>query len=352
LARETLLAQIRGTGEGDRPNLLFFDIQDDQIDPLTKTLADEHAPRLAQAPIVTMRIRRLKGRPIEELMKEGSPGHIPSWTLRREYRSTFRDRLVETEKVIAGKFDATVAEGVTPIPISMEESLAKDMQLTVGDEVEWDVQGVLMNTRITSLRSVEWQRFQPNFYVVFPAGVLEGAPKFFLVAVRTASPSDSARVQQAVVKAFSNVSAIDLGSVLQTLDTIFSKVEFVVRFIALFTAATGVIVLAGALMTGRFQRIRETVLLRTLGASGRQLLQIQLAEYFVLGVLAALTGGGLAFVGNALLAKFVFELKVVAPLGYLGFAVGIVTILTVATGFLTNRGITRHPPLEVLRQET
>jgi putative ABC transport system permease protein len=349
LTRETLLAQVRGTAGGERPNLLFFDIQDDQIGPLTQTLAKEGTPVRAQAPIVTMRLRALKGRPIEQILKDR--GSIPGWTLRREYRSTFRGELTETEKVIAGNFDARVAEDAAVIPISVEEGLAKDMQLALGDEVEWDVQGVPMRTKITSLRTVEWQRMSPNFFVVFPEGPLDAAPKFYVVAARAISPEESARVQRVIVGRFPNVSAIDLGLLLQTLEGIFSNVELVVRFIALFTVATGIIVLAGAVMTGRFQRIRETVLLRTLGASRSQISKIQLIEYSVLGALAALVGGGLAFGASALLAVFVFEAPVVMPLGYLAATVVGVTVVTLITGWIANRGIATHPPLAVLREE-
>jgi Predicted ABC-type transport system involved in lysophospholipase L1 biosynthesis, permease component len=349
LTRETVLAQVRGTGGGERPNLLFFDIQDDQVGPLTEILAKEGTPVRAQAPIVTMRLRALKGRPVEAVLRE--QGTIPAWTLRREYRSTFRSELSDTEKLIAGEFVGRVDADAEIIPISVEEGLARDMQLSIGDELEWDVQGVPMRTRVASLRSVEWQRMSPNFFVVFPAGPLDEAPKFHVMAARAESPESSARVQQAVVSALPNVSAIDLALLLQTLDGIFSKVELVVRFIALFTVATGVIVLAGAVLSGRFQRIRETVLLRTLGASRGQIARIQLVEYAVLGALAALTGGALAFGASALMAMFVFEAPVVVPLGYLAVTVACVVAVTLLTGWIANRGIATHPPLAVLREE-
>ncbi len=351
LARETLLSQIRDSGDGARPNLLFFDIQDDQIQPLGAVLAKQGVPVQASAPIVTMRLRSLKGRPVEQLLLDESV-RIPSWTLRREYRSTFRATLTNTETVIGGEFTGVMADPNGVIPISLEEGLAKDMQVGLGDELEFDVQGVPMATRVTSLRRVDWRRMSPNFFVVFPEGVLEAAPKFYVVAARAVDAGESARVQQAAVAAFPNVSALDLALVMKTLDGIFSKVQFVVQFMSLFTVATGVLVLAGAVLTGRFQRIRETVLLRTLGASGRQLMQIQLIEYAVLGVLGALVGGGLAYGANAALAVWVFKAPVITPLAPLAIAVGLVTVLTVATGLLSGRGITRHPPLEVLRQET
>jgi putative ABC transport system permease protein len=351
LTRETLLAQVRGTAGGERPNLLFFDIQDDQIGPLTETLAKEGVPVRAQAPIVTMRMRALKGRSVEQILKDRG-SDIPGWRLRREYRSTFRGEISDTEKVVAGVFDGRVAADAAAIPISIADELAKEMHLALGDEVEWDVQGLPMMTKVTSVREVEWQRMSPNFFVVFPEGPLDAAPKFFVAAARAISPEESARVQRVVVTQFPNVSAIDLGLLLQTLEGIFSNVELVVRFIALFTVATGIIVLAGAVMTGRFQRIRETVLLRTLGASQGQIARIQLIEYAVLGALAALTGGGLAFGASALLAVFVFEAPVVLPLGYLAVTVAGVTVVTLLTGWIANRGIATHPPLAVLREES
>jgi putative ABC transport system permease protein len=350
LTRSTLLAQISGTGGGDRPNLLFFDIQDDQIGPLREILDREGAPLRADAPIVTMRLAQLKGRDISDVLKDSS-SQIPAWTLRREYRSTYRDQLNErTETVVAGEWVERVAADEAVIPISIEIGLAEDMGLALGDEILWDVQGLPLLTRVASLREVEWRRMEPNFFVVFPAGVLEPAPKFYVGASRVATPEDSARVQQAVVRALPNVSAIDLQLVLETLDGIFSKVQFVIQFMALFTVATGIIVLVGAVLSGRFQRLREAVLLRTLGASRRQLWQIQLVEYAVLGFLAALVGGSLAVVANMVWSHFVFETTGVVPLSLVGGAVLAVTATTVITGLLVSRGVANHPPLEVLRQ--
>jgi len=162
----------------------------------------------------------------------------------------------------------------------------------------------------------------------------------------------SAELQRAAVAEFPNVTAIDLALIMQTVDSIFAKVSFGIEFMALFTVVTGVIVLVGAVLTGRFQRIRETVLLRTLGAVRRQLTAIMLVEYAVLGGLAAFTGGLLAVAANALLAHFLFHLAPVAPPLALATAVVAVVAVTLGTGLLANRGVVDHPPLEVLRQET
>ncbi|WP_414663956.1 ABC transporter permease [Horticoccus sp. 23ND18S-11] len=394
LTRTTLLKEIEFSGDGGRPNLLFFDIQDDQIDALVKATQAEQAPVLVQAPIITMKIASVKGKKVEELLRtarerrgpeegqadgesgrkgkgEGEVGRqgdkeagemkgkgaadgqrLPGWTLRREYRSTYRGALTGTERLVSGNFVGKVTPGVAVVPISVEEGLAKEMGLVLGDEIEWDVQGVPIRSKVSSVRAVEWRRLEPNFFVVFPEGVLEPAPKFHVAAVRADNSEHSARVQRAVVTAFPNVTAIDLALVMQTIDGIFTKVAFVVEFMAAFTVLTGIIVLIGAVATGRFQRIRETVLLRTLGATRRQLLQIQLVEYAILGVLAAIVGCALSVLGNTLLAKFVFRITPSVPVLLLIVGALAVCVVTVVTGLLSGRNVTSHPPLEVLRQET
>lgn len=351
LVRTTLLREVQGVGAAGRPNLVFFDIQDDQIDGLAEIAAKAGSPVAVRAPIVTMRILSVKGRPVEAILAD-KEAHQAAWALRREYRSTFRGSLAPTEKLVQGSFTGKADPSKGPVAISMEESLARDMQLKLGDEVVWDVQGLKVSSRVGSIRAVEWRRLEPNFFVVFPEGVLEGAPKSYVAAVRAASPEQSAAVQRAVVDAYGNVTAIDLALVVETLDGIFSKVAFAIEFMALFTVATGLIVLAGSILTGRHQRIRETVLLRTLGASRRQVALIGFFEYVVLGFQAAVVGALLALVGNALLARFVFRVPAVVALGEVAATVVAVTLLTVITGFLAGRGVTNHPPLEVIRQET
>jgi len=371
LARSTLLRELASAGAGTRPNLLLFDIQDDQREALARALVGAGAPLLVEAPIVTMRLAAVRGRPVEELFR-GTPRGRPdeaeaardgrrggegarrpaSWILRREYRTTFRESLGGAERLVAGEFTPRASPGTEVVPISVEEGLMRDLGAALGDELTWDVQGVTVRSRITSVRAVEWRRFEPNFFVVFPAGVLEEAPKFHVMAVRTTDAGHAARVQRAVVAACPNVSAIDLALVLETVDSVLSRVGFVVEFMAAFTVLTGLVVLVGAVLTGRLQRVRETVLLRTLGASAAQLRRIQLVEYAVLGCLAAVVGGALALGGNALVAHFAFRIPPAFPIPVL--AVGIVAVAgaTVAVGFLANRGIVRQPPLEVLREES
>ncbi|MBI2497649.1 MAG: ABC transporter permease [Opitutae bacterium] len=353
LTRDTLLGQLRVVGGGDRPNLMLFDIQDDQVEPLKKLLADNGAPLRQHAAIVTMRLTSLKGRAVADILKDRSAG-VPGWTLRREYRSTYRGELSDTEKITAGTFTGRVAADATgPVPVSVEEDLARDLQVRVGDPIEFDVQGVAVPAVVGSLRAVEWRRMQPNFFIVFPEGVLESAPKFHVMALRAADAVQSAKIQQAVVHEHPNVSAIDLALIMRTIDGVYAKASFVVEFLALFTVVTGVVVLAGAVLIGRSQRVRESVLLRALGATKAQVNRIMFAEYLALGTLGAAVGAVLAVGANWALARFVFQLNWVTPspvVLFTGWAV--VSLMTVLTGLLSNRGICDHPPLAILRQET
>lgn len=356
-SRAALLGQIRFAGQADRPNLMFFDVQDDQVEGLRAKLTELGAPVAAEAPIVTMRLARLKGRAVEEVLKDRAAG-VPGWTLRREYRSSYRAAPANTEKVFAGKWVGKWEQGAAgegpggeAVPVSVEQGLAKDLRIGLGDELEWDVQGVAVRTRVASLREVEWRRMAPNFFVLFPTGVLEDAPKFHVMAVRAADNGLNARVQRGVATAFPNVSILDLGLVIESLDTVFGKAELAVRFIALFTLATGVVVLAGTLAAGRDQRVREAVLLRTLGASAAQVRTALVVELAALGLMAGLTGAVLALGGGAAVATWVFDAPPTLPWGPLATTVAGVVGLTVVVGLLIQRGVAGRPPLEVLRAE-
>lgn len=353
LVQRTVLEQIQVAGGENRPNIVLFDVQSDQVDDVARMVEDEGLPVLQRVPIVPMRLQSVQGQTIEAIRADST--QRLTWAHRRDYRSTYRDHLSETETILEGEFvprvEGNPMETGTPVPISIEEEIANELRVGIGDTLTFDVQGVPLKARVASLRQVEWQRIQTNFFVVFPEGVLEQAPQTHVVLSRTASDSTSAALQSRVVQAFPNVSAIDLSLVLSTFDALFSRLAYVIRFMALFSIGTGLIVLIGAVVVSRYQRIEESVLLKTLGASRKQVIQIMTIEYLFLGVFAAVTGLVLALAGSWALSYYVFEGPfVVAPWALLA-ALGTVTGLTIGIGLLNSRGIYNRPPLEVLRAE-
>ena len=157
-------------------------------------------------------------------------------------------------------------------------------------------------------------------------------------------------MQRSVVEKFPNISTIDLAFVLDTIDSVLRKVSFVIKFMAAFTILTGLIVLMAAILTGRYQRVQESILLRTLGASKKQVQRILLVEYFLLGFLAAFTAVLLAETSSWALAKFLFKTGYTFLPAPPLIALGAVSALTIIIGLLGNRGVLNKPPLEILRQ--
>ena len=350
LLETNLVRGLLPSAQPSRPDAVLFDIQTDQRAGVIQLLKDQGLPVLQEAPVVTMRLTQVKGRSVERLRKDPRR-EVPPWALRREYRSTYRDTLVDSEKLLSGKLWPRVPAETSPIPVSVEEGIAKTLKIGLGDELIFDVQGVPVRTVVASLREVDWRRLQPNFFVVFPLGVLEDAPSFHVIVTRVGSSATSAEMQRAVVRQFPNVSTIDLTLIVKTLDGILGKISFVVRFMALFTIGTGLIVLVTSILTGRYQRLQEAVLLRTLGASRRQIQAILLIEYLCLGSLAAAAGIILAASAAWGLSVFLFKIHFALTLAPLLLAWATVAGVTVLTGLLTSRGLFRHPPLEILRSE-
>jgi putative ABC transport system permease protein len=296
--------------------------------------------------MVTMRIESVRGTPVRELEKQGS---VPKWVLRREFRSTYRDHLNATETLVAGEWFASVPDPNGPVPLSLEVELAKDLGVALGDEITLDVQGVPVRARLTSLRKVDWTRFNLNFFMIFPPGVLEGAPGFHVVTTRVPEGASSGDLQRALVQQYPNVSAIDLTLILKTVREILEKISRVVSVLAGFTVLAGVPILIGTLLNGRDQRLRESILLRTLGASARQVRAILIIEYATLGALSALSGLILAVAANWALAVFVFKAPPWPEPLLLASALAAVTGIAVLGGLALSRGVCRHSPLEILR---
>jgi putative ABC transport system permease protein len=351
LSRDVLLAQFQSVGNKSQANIFLFDIQPDQKAGVAEIVRLAGMPIIQEAPIVTMRLAEIKGRKTVEILADPQR-KIPEWELQREYRCTYREQLSDTEKIIEGRWIGRVDyHSGDSVPISLDGEIAKDFGAKIGDELIFDIQGVPIKTTIASLRTVDWKRFQTNFFVLFPAGVLETAPTFNVLVSRVATPADSAKLQNAVVAKYPNVSAIDLTSVIQTVDSILSKVALVVRVMSLFTVGAGVIVLASTIWSGRYQRLQESILLRTLGASRVQIWKILCAEYFLLGIFASATGIILAVGSSWALAKFVFKLNYAPSPWPMLVTAASVSLLTVAIGLIASRGVANRPPLEILRAE-
>jgi len=348
LARHAILEKISLTGTQDMPDIYLVDVQKDQIDGVTTLLEKLKLPLLESAPILTMRITSVKGVPVRALKEKGN---VPEWVLRREFRSSYRAGLNQTETIIAGQWPSGNLRGRDTVALSLEEEIAKDLSVGLGDIIDLDVQGLPLKAEITSIRRVDWSRFNLNFFMLFTPGILDDAPGFTIMTTRIPEGMTSGELQRLLVRDFPNVSAIDLTLILETVTSIMEQIAWVIQFVVGFTLLSGVAIIAGSLMNGRDQRIKESVLLRTLGGSSRQILSILLIEYAALGFFSGLAGSVLAMGAYVPMSLWIFETR---PWG--GFAYPVVitasaTALSILAGLALSRGVCTHPPLEILRSQ-
>jgi putative ABC transport system permease protein len=347
--KDILLTKTEIDQSTESANIIILDVQSEQRSALLKTITSKGLPIVDNIPLVTMRIHKIKNRLVTDL-RQDSTHQIRSWILNHEFRTTYRDSLTSSEEIIEGQWTPKIKAG-EPVVISISDNLASDAKVQLGDVIVFNIQGVLMETSIGSVRKVDWGQLQPNFTVVFPAGVLEIAPQFNVISTTVPDEASSADLQRDLVEKFPNVSIIDLRQVYTIVEDILNKASWIINFMAFFSIMTGIIVLIGSVRTSKYQRIKESVLLRTLGAKNIQILQISAFEYLFLGLLGSLVGILLALVSSLCLALLVFKEPFTPSLiPFLIFVPGI-TVLVLAIGLSNIQMVLRSSPLEVLRRE-
>jgi putative ABC transport system permease protein len=349
LVQVNLVKQFDVTAAASRGNLIMFDIQDDQRAGVEQAVADSKQPLISMTPIVTMRIAKVNGQDQAAYGRgRGAGGH--GWALRREYRSTFRDSMMPTEKLVLGKWFGRHTAADTMHEVSLDRNLAEeDLRVKLGDVIEWDVQGVRVATRVTSFREINWGRFEPNFFAVFDPPAISKAPKQWAAVAAVKDPRDVARLQRVIVERYPNVSSLDISMVRKTISDIVDKVSLAVRFLALFSLGMGIPVLFSAVAATRRDRLRESVLLKTLGATRRQVLQILFGEYALLGALGGICGMGLSTLGGWALVRLVFKIPFHFAWGAAASIALAMLVMAVGIGLLTGREVFRETPMAALR---
>ncbi len=347
--KDFLLAKATLESSEKSPNIILFDVQTDQKLAVANTITPKGMPVLDNIPIITMRLEKIKERSVNAIRLDTTTG-INKWILNHEFRVTYRDSLIGSEKLVSGDFGAEVVPN-RPVPISLSDNVARDAQVVLGDTLLFNVQGMLMETVVGSIRQVDWGRMQLNFSIVFPTGVLEKAPQFHVLTTNAPDKKASASLQRELVQRFPNVSILDLRQVLTLVEGILDKISWVISFMAFFSILTGIIVLIGSVRNSKYQRIRESVLLRTLGAKSNQILKITALEYLYLGLLGSGVGILLSLVSSQLLAYFVFDTPFIPSMVPFLVVLPGITLLVLAIGLSNSSSVLKSPPLQVLRRE-
>ncbi len=352
LVQNNLLRRFTTAAAESRGNVVFFDVQEDQAAGLDSMVRGGGHDVVQLAPVVTMRIASINGKKVTDMnpVARGQRGRA-SWALRREFRSTYRDKPASSETIVAGKWfgDSAIRFARDTGEISLEEGISKELNVKLGDIIAWNVQGVEIPTRITSLRKVQWTRFEPNFFVVFAPPVLKGAPNQYVLLAQVKDPVAVALLQRAVVNRFPNVSSIDLTAIKRTVDRIVGRVTLAIRFMALFSLAVAIPVLFSAVSATRRERVREGVLLKTLGATRGQIARILLAEYSLLGLMGGLTGMLLSLAGGWAVVRYIFKTPFAPAILPVAGIAAVIVGLTLLIGLLAGRDVFRETPIAALR---
>jgi putative ABC transport system permease protein len=341
LVRGDLMRNWRASLPADAPNAFLINVLPDQAEGVRAILKRELSADAQLSPMVRGRLVAINDKPLDaaRLADEGARR-----LGEREFNLSWTDTLPRGNRVVAGEWWKPGEAG-----ISLEDGIAQTLGIKLGDSLTYDIVGTRVSAKVTSLRKVDWDSFRVNFFALFSPGLLDDTPRTYITAVRVGSGS---AWMTALLRDYPNVLVIDVGALLQQVQTIIEEVARAVEFVFLFTLLGGVLVLEAAIAATQDERRFDAAILRTLGASRRQLSAAQVAEFVALGGLAGLVAAAGATTIGYVLADRVFLIPFgwnpwVWLLGVAGGAIGVA-----AAGWLGTRATLQQPPLAMLRQLT
>jgi putative ABC transport system permease protein len=298
--RNDLMDNWRQSLPENAPNQFMINIQAQEIEPMTAFLQDHGLDVPRFVPLVRARMTTINGQDVTQMTFEDPQG--PEWA-RRDANLSWTNVLQPDNQIIEGSF---WEPGSGAQEVSVELDFARELGLALGDELGFDIAGETVSAVVTSLRTVEWDSFSPNFFMVFSPGVLEPYPTTYISSLYV---DDSARADVLeLMRAFPSVTTIDLDAVLGQVRDVMDKAALAVQAVFIFTLLAGLTVLWAAVQATRDERRYESAVLRTFGASRKRVLGGVATEFIAIGLLAGILAATGASLAGYLLAENLFEL--------------------------------------------
>jgi putative ABC transport system permease protein len=344
LVRTELITKWQASMPKDMPNRFALGIQDDQVAGLRRYLAESGVKAPDLFPMVRGRLTAISERKVKpEEFKDERARRLAE----REFNLSWSDSIKSDNKIVSGEFWA--ADTKEP-QFSLEEGIAKTLDIKVGDTLTYEIAGSPFTAKVTSIRKVDWDSFRPNFFVLASPGVLDKYPASWITSFHLERSGEA--VVSGLVQRFPNVSVIDMTALMAQFQRITDQVSRAVEFVFIFAIAAGLVVLFAAITSTQDERVFEGAILRTLGASRRQMMILQLAEFLAIGVLS-----GTVAAGGAVALATVLSDKVLGvpydfhwPLPLAGLLAGAIGVAI--AGLIGTRRAVASPPLQTLRAVT
>lgn len=342
VVRGDLMTAWRSATPPDAPNRFVINIMQDQKAEIEQRLAAASVKEVQLYPMIRGRLTAVNGKPIVEGTYQTDDAKRLS---DREFNLSTTPDLPPTNEIIAGKW---YQDGPGVAEASVEQGIAKTLQLKLGDTLRFNVGGLDVDAKVTSLRKLEWGSMRANFFVIINPAAMQNAAQTYMTAFHL--PQQSQALPNALAREFPNLTLIDVSGIIRQLQEVLDQVVTAVEFLFAFTLASGVLVLYAALMGSQDERTREAGLLRALGATRRQLAQAQWIEFSLVGGLSGfLAASGAAALGWALATyQFKFPWSFSPVVWLAGVVVG--AVCAIIGGYLGLRNVLKQPPLQTLRE--
>ena len=342
LVRTDLLDGWRQTLDENAPNHFLINIQPHEVESVAAVFEENGIEAPPFTPMVRGRMLDINDVPVDERQTDNERG---DWLVRREANLTWQESLSSSNEIVAGDWWPEGYSG--PPQISIEEEAAMDAGLTIGDRLNFFVAGREVEGEITSIRKVNWNSFQPNFFIVFSPGAFDGLPATYISSLRV--PEEKKRALLPLMRSHPTVSVIDIGAILAQVRGIVEKASLAVQAVFVFTLAAGIAVLFAAVQSTIDERRFESAMLRALGAKKRTVFAGVMAEFAALGIAAGVLASAGATILEWVVATQLFELEpTINPAIWLvGVAAGVIVVCV--SGYLAARGAVNARPVDVLR---
>ncbi len=339
LLRTDLIASWRNATPPDAPDRFVINVQPEQAEPFQQALRSAGVNDFDWYPMIRGRLVSINGRSV---VPEDFATDRAQRLVEREFNLSNTPVQPDHNPVVAGRWTENEAGS-----ISVEEGLAEELGLKLGDTVGFDMAGIVTEARITSLRKVDWGSLRVNFFVIFPVATVPDVPVTYISAFRAPATRG---FDNALVRQFPNITNVDMSQTIAQVQRVLGQVIAAVEFLFAFTLAAGLVVLLAAVTATRGEREREFAILRAVGAGSALLRQVQRVELLGVGLLAGFLASAVAVLVGWALAKYAFQFTWTAspwvPLA--GALAG--AVLALLAGWWGLRSVLRTPVVETLRK--